>query len=89
MIPVPDGITDLPEVRGEGGLTVELGTWEYGEVAEVLHVGPYSAEEPTVELLKAYLRDQGYQIAGDHEEVYLRGPGLILVTSSRSELARM
>jgi hypothetical protein len=76
-IPVPDSITHLAEVGPGEGLDVELTTWEYGEVAEVLHVGAYDAEEPTIELLRAFVEEEGYEITGDHEEEYLRGPGMI------------
>ena len=55
---------------------VKFRIWDYGEVAEILHVGPYTAEAPTVEKLKAFISAQGYKVVGDHEEEYLRGPGM-------------
>ncbi len=76
-MPVPDGITEVPTGSDSGGLSVVLDTWEYGEVAQVLHVGRYDAEEPTVERLREFIRSQGYEIAGPHEEEYLKGPGLL------------
>ncbi len=39
---------------------VKIGTWKYGEVAEILHVGRYDKEEPTVEKLKKFIADKGY-----------------------------
>ncbi|MFC1707327.1 hypothetical protein ACFL59_11020 [Planctomycetota bacterium] len=74
---LPDSVTALPDSSDTGEPTVELATWRYGEVAEILHIGPYSAEEPTVARLKAYIEEQGYRITGDHEEEYLKGPGMI------------
>jgi hypothetical protein len=76
-MPVPDSVTELPARRPEAGLDVALATWEYGDVAEILHVGPYSAEEPTIGRLKSFIAEQGYEIAGAHEEEYLRGPGML------------
>jgi chromate transport protein ChrA len=76
-MPVPDAVTALPASSAEDGLEVALTTWDYGEVAEILHVGPYSAEEPTIGRLKSFIADQGYEIAGPHEEEYLRGPGML------------
>ena len=64
------------------GLEVELATWEYGEVAEILHVGPYSEETPTIERLHAFIGVSGYEIRGDHEEEYLRGPGMPFIRVS-------
>ena len=75
-MPVPETVTDVPDGASAGGLTVELTTWEYGEVAQILHVGRYDEEPPTVEKLKAHVRSQGYEVFGLHEEEYLRGPGL-------------
>ncbi|MDH4162528.1 MAG: GyrI-like domain-containing protein [Nitrospirota bacterium] len=74
-IPIPDDVTRLPEKKGS--LEVKIATWNYGEVAEILHVGPYGAEQPTIEKLLAFIAKAGYKIAGPHEEEYLRGPGLL------------
>jgi nitrogen fixation-related uncharacterized protein len=76
-IPVPESIDSLPSQTGaESGLRVGLATWEYGDVAEVLHVGPYDREEPTIAKLKQFIKDCGYEIVGEHEEEYLKGPGM-------------
>jgi hypothetical protein len=85
-MPVPDTVTALPPREAEDGLEVALTTWEYGEVAEILHVGPYSAEEPTVTRLKAFIADRGYEISGPHEEEYLRGPGWLFAGDPASYL---
>ena len=74
-IPVPADVTRLPEKKGS--VEVKFSIWEYGEVAEILHVGPYGAEQPAIEKLLAFIDNQGYKIAGPHEEEYLRGPGLL------------
>ena len=39
-IPVPQSVTTIPASDSGARLRVELATWDYGEVAEVLHVGP-------------------------------------------------
>lgn len=75
-LPVPDYVTALPDVQVEPGLRLELVTWEYGDVAEILHIGPYNKEEPTINRLKVAIEKLGYQIVGEHEEEYLRGPGM-------------
>lgn len=75
-MPVPLKTTELPIVKTEPGLTVRLDTWEYGQVAEILHIGPYDREKPTISRLIAFIKDNGYTIIGDHEEEYLKGPGM-------------
>ncbi len=74
-LPVPDEVEELPESDGEGP-EVRLEHWEYGETAEILHVGPYSGETPTIEKLHAFIEERGYEIAGPHEEEYIKGPGM-------------
>jgi hypothetical protein len=79
-IPVPTSVQALPAVKAEAGLVPRLGVWTYGEVAEILHIGSYESEPPTVQKLTEYVQAQGYEIAGLHEEEYLRGPGMPFVS---------
>ena len=58
----------------QGGVRSEI--WEYGLVAEILHIGSYDSEEPTVDRLTKFIEDNGYRIIGDHEEEYVKGPGM-------------
>lgn len=73
-MPVPDSVTALPQAEAKAGLAAKLDTWTYGEVGQILHVGPYDKETPTIQKLLAFIADRGYEIAGEHEEEYLRGP---------------
>jgi hypothetical protein len=73
-LPVPEQVAELPAVDAEPGFKVELLTWEYGPVAEILHVGPYAAEKPAIEKLLKFIEDSGYVIVGYHEEEYIKGP---------------
>ena len=76
-MPVPSSVTSLPDVPSKDTLHVVLKEWQYGEVAEILHVGPYKAEQPTVEKLKRFIAQEGYEICGAHEEEYLKGPSFL------------
>jgi hypothetical protein len=42
-----------------------------GLCAQVMHVGPFSEEGPTVERLHSFIKEQGAQLAGKHHEIYL------------------
>ncbi|OGF65834.1 MAG: hypothetical protein A2Y62_19170 [Candidatus Fischerbacteria bacterium RBG_13_37_8] len=75
-IPVPDSVTQLPPDVNKEGPEVKLETWNYGEIAEILHIGPYSEETETVNKLGAFIEEKEYRITGMHEEEYLKGPGL-------------
>jgi hypothetical protein len=45
-----------------------------GLCAQVLHVGPYAAEKPTIEALHAFIAGQGLTFAGSHHEIYISDP---------------
>jgi hypothetical protein len=72
-LPVPDGTTEVPQKVAETPVVVE--TWEYGTVAQILHLGEYADEVPNIERLHAFIAEQGYEIAGPHEEEYQSRPG--------------
>ncbi len=76
-MPVPESVGPLPEqAAGPSGLRAELKMWQYGEVAEILHVGPYDQEESTIRRLMDFIKNSGYVIVGEHEEEYIKGPGV-------------
>jgi len=57
---------DLPtldEVRFE--------SWKEGRSAQVLHVGPYVEEAPTIALLHDTIDSAGWRPRGRHHEIYL------------------
>jgi hypothetical protein len=71
-LPVPQDTTLLPQKVPS--VAVRLETWAYGTVAQILHFGPYDQEGPTIERLQRFIEDNGYEIAGPHEEEYLSRP---------------
>jgi len=71
-LPVPEDTTSLPQKVP--GVEVKLETWKYGTIAQILHLGAYDQEGPTVERLHKFIKDNGYEIAGVHEEEYLTTP---------------
>jgi len=71
-LPIPEDTTSL--TQKVPGIEVNIETWEYGTVAQILYVGSYAEEGPTVERLHKFIEENGYQLAGDHEEEYLTTP---------------
>ena len=71
-IPIPEDTTSLPQKAL--GVKVKIETWEYGTVAQILHLGPYDQEQPSIERLHKFIEENGYRIAGVHEEEYLTRP---------------
>ena len=84
MIGLPDIATAemaasvLPEVTAKKDLTagakVRFELFAEGDCAQVMHIGPYSQEEPTIDLLHQFIADQGLQRRGLHHEIYLGDP---------------
>jgi hypothetical protein len=60
---------DLPRL---GKLRFER--YHEGRAVQILYLGPYSAEGPTIEKLHAFARENGYQLRGKHHEIYLSDP---------------
>lgn len=83
---VPDEITPefmdrvREDVRRKKGDDVppidELVIEDYieGTSVQVMHIGPYDAEMPTIERMQAFAAEQGYEMAGKHHEIYLGDP---------------
>ena len=49
-------------------------TFAEGEAAQVMYVGPYSDEGPTIAALHRFIAEQGLSPAGKHHEIYLGDP---------------
>jgi hypothetical protein len=60
----PDASLERVRLRRERGATA----------AQVMHIGPWDAEEPTIAALTAFIAAEGYRTAGTHREVYLTDP---------------
>jgi hypothetical protein len=45
-----------------------------GSCAQIMHVGPYATEHPTIERLHAFIAEQRLQRRGKHHEIYLSDP---------------
>lgn len=46
-------------------------TFEEGRAAQVMHIGPFSEEGPTVEKLHSFIEESGAARRGKHHEIYL------------------
>lgn len=57
---------DLPALAN-----VEFGAFAEGKAAQILHVGPFTEEGPTIERLHRFIEAQGLKLAGKHHEIYL------------------
>lgn len=75
MLEVPSFVKEKELLQRLPSTPVKVKKLPAVSVAEILHVGPYNAEGPTIKLLHAFMKEQKLKIAGPHEEVYLSHPG--------------
>lgn len=85
MILMPDWITAalLDAVRADTARRkallrlddVRLESFAEGRCAQVLHLGPYAAEGPTIADLHGFIARSGHALRGKHHEIYLGMPG--------------
>jgi hypothetical protein len=45
-----------------------------GLSAQIMHIGPYSAEKENIEKIHNYIKSKGYLLSGKHHEIYLSDP---------------
>ena len=85
MVAVSDDVTPVvfdeavADVRRKKGDTDQLTRlrferWREGRCAQVMHIGPYSEERPTIERLQAFIAARGLKPRGAHHEIYLGDP---------------
>lgn len=70
-----DAVSQLKEKRNPVALpNVHLERFHEGLSAQVMHIGPYSAEKPTIERIHDFIQEHRYKLAGKHHEIYLGDP---------------
>lgn len=50
---------------------VKFTAFKEGKAAQMLHVGPFTEEGPTIDTLHAFIAASGFKLAGKHHEIYL------------------
>ncbi len=56
-------LSALPNIRFEA--------FHEGKAAQIMHIGPFSEEGPTVEKVHAFIEESGHKLSGKHHEIYL------------------
>ena len=84
MIALPDAVTAAEVAAAADAAakrrplpaagSIRLERFAEGLAAQIMHVGPYSDEAPTIERLHDFAAGQGYELHGLHHEIYLGDP---------------
>lgn len=56
----------LPKVRFE--------SFKEGPAAQIMYIGPFSDEGPTIAKIHAHIQTNGHELSGKHHEIYLNNP---------------
>lgn len=68
----------LPEVKLKKDLPalerLRLENYHEGLAVQIMYIGPYADEGPTISQMHAFIKDVGYEIVGKHHELYLGDP---------------
>lgn len=83
MIQLPEFVT-VADFRQAVALAAKKGPQHFEEMlferlpgalsVQILHVGPYDEEAPSLEKLYAYIKQHQLEISGVHHEIYLNDP---------------
>jgi hypothetical protein len=53
---------------------IRLESYQEGLSAQIMYIGPFADEGPTIERIHAYIEDSGHKRKGKHHEIYLSDP---------------
>lgn len=84
MIRIPDFITEsqiqkaigiAKETKDPPSLNkLQYETYKENTAVQILYLGKYSDEGPTIQILHEYAKERGYTLNGKHHEIYLSDP---------------
>jgi len=60
---------DLPALQ-----KVRFESFKEGPSAQIMYVGPFADEGPTIQKIHAHIKAGGHQLSGKHHEIYLNDP---------------
>lgn len=70
-----DALREVAEKKKLPALSrVRFERFAEGRAAQIMHLGPYAAEGPTVARLHDYIHTNGHTRSGKHHEIYLGDP---------------
>ncbi len=70
-----ESVRQLRERKNPPALSqVRLERWKEGKAAQIMYLGPYSGEAPTITRLHGFIQENGYRLSGKHHEIYLGNP---------------
>ena len=70
-----DVLSQIQKKKPSNALSkVRLAAFKEGLSAQIMYLGPYSGEGPTILKLREFIMEKGHSLAGKHHEIYLGNP---------------
>lgn len=72
---VTEAMTEVRKKKAPAALDkARFEEFDEGWAVQIMHIGPYAAEAPTIERLHGWIAEHGYTRRGKHHEIYLSDP---------------
>lgn len=72
QIMVKEAMEEVKKKKNPASLPlVRFETFKEGKAAQIMHIGPFSEEGPTIEKVHAFIEGNGSRRVGKHHEIYL------------------
>ncbi len=69
---VAEAVEQVRKKKNPAALSkIRFEAFEEGMAAQIMHIGPFSEEGPTIAKLHDFITGNGYSLSGKHHEIYL------------------
>lgn len=69
---VDEAISQAEKKKGLPALSkIRFEAFYEGKSAQIMHIGPFSEEGPTIENIHNFIEEKGFKLSGKHHEIYL------------------
>ncbi|MFW9889895.1 MAG: GyrI-like domain-containing protein [Candidatus Thorarchaeota archaeon] len=69
---VVEAMAEAKEKKNPAALQkIRFESFREGYSVQIMHIGPWSEEQPTIDKLHSYAEEQGFRLRGKHHEIYL------------------
>ncbi|MDP4116070.1 MAG: GyrI-like domain-containing protein [Bacteroidota bacterium] len=72
---ISESIENVKDKKGLNNLDkINFASFEEGLAVQIMHIGPYSEEEPNIKRMHSFIEENGFCVSGKHHEIYLKDP---------------
>jgi hypothetical protein len=75
---IPENAETLPELKTDPAMNIRIEYWEPADVAEILHIGPYTEISTSINKLIGFINENEYTIAGPTEMEFIVYAGMTI-----------